>query len=155
MQIKADPASRGQDQGKRESRRQTMNRTGIIALLAIIPLSACVEEAEISPQAAFMDNCAVCHGMDGTGNGPAAAGLDPRPADLTGLSARNGGVFPRNYVMTTIDGYVRGTHFSDQMPIFGDGDLGPTVIVENPDGTGTPVPARLLALTDFLETIQR
>jgi len=28
-------------------------------------------------------------------------------------------------------------------------------VVENADGTGTPVPARLLALADYLETLQR
>jgi hypothetical protein len=32
--------------------------------------------------------------------------------------------------------------------------MGDTIIVENPDGTGTPVPARLLALADFVESLQ-
>jgi mono/diheme cytochrome c family protein len=27
--------------------------------------------------------CATCHGMDGTGNGPGAAGLNPRPRNYT------------------------------------------------------------------------
>jgi putative copper export protein/mono/diheme cytochrome c family protein len=31
----------------------------------------------------YAENCAVCHGADGRGNGPAAAGLSVRPADLT------------------------------------------------------------------------
>ncbi len=31
----------------------------------------------------FMQNCAVCHGQGGQGNGPAAAGLAHKPADLT------------------------------------------------------------------------
>jgi mono/diheme cytochrome c family protein len=30
----------------------------------------------------FKTNCVVCHGSEGKGNGPAAAGLTPRPADL-------------------------------------------------------------------------
>ena len=30
----------------------------------------------------FAQNCAGCHGSNGDGNGPAAAGLSPRPADL-------------------------------------------------------------------------
>jgi mono/diheme cytochrome c family protein len=34
-------------------------------------------------QALFMQNCASCHGADGAGNGPAAAGLRIKPADLT------------------------------------------------------------------------
>ncbi|MDZ7379145.1 MAG: c-type cytochrome, partial [candidate division KSB1 bacterium] len=31
----------------------------------------------------FRTHCTVCHGLDGRGDGPAAAGLNPRPADLT------------------------------------------------------------------------
>ncbi len=30
----------------------------------------------------FQTNCAVCHGASGQGDGPAAAGLTPKPADL-------------------------------------------------------------------------
>ena len=131
-----------------------MMRNGLGVLIGCMVLSGCVEQAEISPQQSFMDNCASCHGADGKGGGPAAAGLDPAPPDLTGLSDRNGGVFPRDYVMSTIDGYSRGIHFSNAMPVFGDGDMGETVIVENADGTGTPIPSRLLALADYLESIQ-
>jgi mono/diheme cytochrome c family protein len=32
----------------------------------------------------FAQNCVVCHGETGKGNGPAAAGLHPKPADLGG-----------------------------------------------------------------------
>jgi putative copper resistance protein D len=31
----------------------------------------------------YSEHCAICHGADGYGDGPAAAGLRPRPADLT------------------------------------------------------------------------
>src|SRR5262249_37572070 len=31
----------------------------------------------------YADNCAACHGADGSGNGPAAAGRNVRPSDLT------------------------------------------------------------------------
>ncbi len=34
-------------------------------------------------QALFMQNCVSCHGPEGEGNGPAAAGLRIKPADLT------------------------------------------------------------------------
>lgn len=30
----------------------------------------------------YADNCAVCHGEQGEGDGPGAEGLDPQPADL-------------------------------------------------------------------------
>ena len=38
--------------------------------------------------------CAVCHGNEGKGDGPAASALKARPADLSQLSKNNGGKFP-------------------------------------------------------------
>ena len=37
----------------------------------------------VSGQAVFAANCATCHGDGGRGDGPAATGLEPPPADLT------------------------------------------------------------------------
>lgn len=34
----------------------------------------------------FAQNCTPCHGQDGTGGGPTAAALDPKPRDLTDAS---------------------------------------------------------------------
>jgi mono/diheme cytochrome c family protein len=34
-------------------------------------------------QSIFDDKCAMCHGRDGKGNGPAAGGFSPSPADFT------------------------------------------------------------------------
>jgi mono/diheme cytochrome c family protein len=34
-------------------------------------------------QGIYSDKCAMCHGQDGKGNGPAAAALSPSPADFT------------------------------------------------------------------------
>ncbi len=36
-----------------------------------------------SGEAVYTANCATCHGDDGTGNGPAAVGLEPPPSDMT------------------------------------------------------------------------
>ncbi len=122
-------------------------------ILAALGLAACVEEP-VDGRSAYQESCAGCHGDSGTGDGAAAGGLATAPPDLTKIAARNGGTFPRDQVMSTIDGLDRGAHFSPAMPEFGAGDLGDTVIVES-DGLGTPVPERLLALTDYLESIQR
>ncbi len=34
-------------------------------------------------KAAFNSTCAMCHGQDGSGNGPAAAAMSPKPANFT------------------------------------------------------------------------
>jgi mono/diheme cytochrome c family protein len=38
-------------------------------------------------KALYESNCAVCHGPQGRGDGPGAAGLNPRPPDLRGAAA--------------------------------------------------------------------
>jgi copper transport protein len=45
-----------------------------------IPLTP---EAVVQGQSVFQQHCTGCHGPEGHGDGPAAAGLNPRPADLT------------------------------------------------------------------------
>lgn len=126
-------------------------------LIAACAVSGCVEqELDVSAEAGavlFAENCAACHGVDARGAGDFGVELFTVPPDLTRLAAENGGVFPRDYVLGVIDGFDRGDHFSGAMPEFGAGDMGPTVIVEE-DGLGVPVPARLLALAEYLEGIQ-
>ena len=41
------------------------------------------DSGTVSGQAVFAANCATCHGERGLGDGPAATGLEPPPADLT------------------------------------------------------------------------
>ena len=128
------------------------------ALIPLLALTACIEapasEATIEAGAlAFQADCASCHGVDAKGAGSFGEALIHQPPDLTHLARDNGGVFPRDYVLSTIDGFDRGAHFSAAMPEFGAGDMGPTVIVEE-DGLGTPIPARLLGLALWLESVQ-
>jgi mono/diheme cytochrome c family protein len=40
----------------------------------------------------FQKFCAVCHGAEGKGDGPAANGLNPKPSDLTGEDHSDGEV---------------------------------------------------------------
>lgn len=70
--------------------------------------------------ALFREYCATCHGVDATGNGPAAGALQKAPPDLTRISQRNGGTFPRERVKNYISGeaYLV-SHGSREMPIWG------------------------------------
>ena len=54
----------------------------------------------------FMTYCAVCHGEDARGDGPAASALNKQPAELTRLAAKNGGKYPADRVSQTIRGDV-------------------------------------------------
>ncbi len=64
--------------------------------------------------------CAVCHGVGGKGDGPAAPALRAVTPDLTVLAAQNGGVFPFDEVQRAISGESEvAAHGTRQMPIWG------------------------------------
>ncbi len=65
--------------------------------------------------------CASCHGASGRGDGPIASSLRTRPADLTTLTQRNDGVFPRKNVAGFVEGYGRplASHGTSDMPVWG------------------------------------
>jgi len=96
----------------------------------------------------FRTYCAVCHGSDGRGGGPAAEALRKAPADLTQLSRRNGGKFPRTMVVNTIQGTdVMASHGSRDMPMWG--------VSFRVLGDDSTVKLRVANLTAFIESLQR
>ena len=82
-----------------------------IIILGAVPLAGCVDVAEPNGQRTFAENCASCHGLDAKGSDLMSRNLIKMVPDLTTLASRNNGTFPRDYVMSTIDGLDRGTHF--------------------------------------------
>lgn len=128
---------------------------GAAIVVAAGVLVACAPPPEVTGRSLFMEFCTSCHGATGKGDGPAAAGLDRKPADLTHISARNGGTFPMAWVLSTIDGYTRAREDNLTMPEFGVMlEDGPLVMVDTGDGIPTPTPERLVALAEYLRTIQ-
>ncbi|WP_412507355.1 c-type cytochrome [Roseovarius sp. SYSU LYC5161] len=120
--------------------------------LGVIVLAACTQAP--SPQAGkrhYVSNCAVCHGLTGRGDGPLASVLATRPADLTRLSAQNGGSFPATRAMARIHGYPG--RF-EVMPDFGPMLTGPTVTWRDESGMALTTPKALLDLAAYLATIQ-
>ncbi|MEX0350478.1 MAG: c-type cytochrome [Paracoccaceae bacterium] len=131
-----------------------MTREFTLVLSMIGVLAACASENVMpGPEEGavlFAQNCAACHGADATG-GTLAEGQ--RAPDLTRISVRNGGAFPRAQVLSQIDGYGRGKAPTSVMPEFGALLEGDTVPVDV-DGTLTPTPRPLAALLAYLEGIQ-
>ena len=117
---------------------------------------ACAPQVSDQVQARndFNALCVDCHGASGHGDGPAAGGMVPHPVDLTRVAANNGGTFPRLQVMGHIYGFTPGRSESP-MPQFGDLLDGPTVPYDAGDGIPTPTPARLVALMEYVEAMQR
>src|SRR5208282_3285649 len=70
-----------------------------------------------SGQEMYAQYCAVCHGKEGKGNGPAASELKQPPADLSTLAKRKDGKFPDNYVISVLRfGAKAPAHGSSDMP---------------------------------------
>lgn len=128
-----------------------------LAVVAAFGLAACVLTTAAEPVATgaqdFADYCAACHGPSGKGDGPMARELTTKPADLTQLTAKNGGTFPHTGTMAQIWGYTGGK--GDRvMPEFApllDGEMVP---YDGGDGILTPTPIRLVQLSEYVKSLQ-
>lgn len=125
-----------------------------LAMAGLIAACAPQVQGTSSARNDFNTLCADCHSVDGHGDGAATAGLDLHPADLTRVSAENGGVFPRLRVMGHIYGFTPGRSESP-MPEFGDLMDGPTMLYDAGDGIATPTPVRLVELMEYVESLQQ
>ncbi len=127
----------------------------IMMVLAAGLLAACVPDEGPSGAEDFATYCAACHGPGGKGDGPMAGELASRPADLTGLAARNGGDFPRLRVMAKIWGYTGGRDGEAIMPNFGPLLDSRLVPYDAGDGIESPTPLRLIGLAEYVESLQK
>lgn len=118
------------------------------AALAGLALAGCNPWASAAVgERQFRASCAGCHGADGRG-GPAAP-------DLTAMARREGG-FPRVAVLARLDGYGRGLgHGGPGMPDLSHLLVGRMIPVEPGDGTRRMIPEVIVALSAYLERIQR
>src|SRR5690606_33754679 len=142
--IKAAPAKAAQDRREREAgwimgKTTTAAATGLV----LAAVAACVPQTRepVTGRALYDQYCIGCHGPQGLGDGPAAAGLARAPADLSTIARRNGGTFPLVAVMSTIDGYSRRGDLGSMMPEMGAVMAEtPVVLVETSPGVQTPTP---------------
>ena len=96
----------------------------------------------------FHDYCAVCHGPDGKGNGPAAAALKTPPSDLTQMARQNNGRFDDERVLRILNGVQSvPAHGSKDMPTWG-------TILNNMTTNPGMAQARIHALVQFLDEMQ-
>jgi len=117
----------------------------LVGITATSPASA--EEAKHPSRDTYVRACASCHGVDGKGDGPAAAALNPKPTDLTMLAKNNGGEFPTLKVAEALEGRSEiKAHGSANMPVWGN-------FGEQPGSRGTLID--VASLTNYLRTIQK
>ena len=145
-----------------------VHEVGVVAALVLaagltlfpFAVSPSVAQDVVTPQPAmkqtvagaelFRTYCASCHGTAARGDGPLASAMTRKPADLTEIAKRNGGLYPSELVFRTIDGKkpIRG-HGGPDMPVWGD-----AFSRSRDGGDADRVKQVIQSLVDFLESIQ-
>jgi mono/diheme cytochrome c family protein len=93
--------------------------------------------------------CAVCHGKDGKGAGPAAPAMKTPPTDLTLLAKNNSGKYPSAHVASVIRGQATtAAHGSQDMPVWG------PLFSSISQGHEAQVQQRVANLVKYIETLQ-
>ncbi len=100
--------------------------------------------------------CADCHGLGGKGDGPSrlTIPMNPPPNDLTVMAKKNGGTFPFDEVVDSIDGRKNiPSHARLQMPFWG-------TTLQQPGKEFTPesdaeVKKRIESMARYVESIQQ
>lgn len=102
-----------------------------------------------SGQEMYTSYCAVCHGSDGKGNGPAASALKEAPANLTKLTEKAGGKYPALHISSVIRGEADlPAHGNKEMPVWG------PLFRRISQGNEGEVQQRIANLNQFIESIQ-
>jgi mono/diheme cytochrome c family protein len=93
--------------------------------------------------------CAVCHGKDAKGNGPAASAMKTAPTDLSQLAKKAGGKYPAAHVAAVIRGQASTpSHGSQDMPVWG------PLFSSISQGRQAQVQQRVTNLVDYIEGVQ-
>ncbi len=128
----------------------------IIGVLATAAIAA--DKLVDVGQSEYEGACAVCHGILGKGNGPAAVQLKNSVPDLTVLARNNKGVFPFDRVYQIIDGRQEvKTHGTREMPIWGQSfNMQSSRYFDNylPFDKESAARSRILALTEYVYRLQ-
>ena len=126
--------------------------------LALLAAPAAADEALDLGKADFDKLCAPCHGVSGKGDGPQAAHLAKKPADLT-MVTRKYGAFPEQKVFETIAGLdMPDGHGTREMPIWGDvfvtEQVGTSTKVEDAMKASDEASRRIAGLVKYVASIQ-
>ena len=125
-----------QDQGQGQSEK----------VIKHVPVQA---TSPVSGKEMYTAYCAVCHGTDGKGGGPAASALKVPPTDLTLLGKNNGGKYPALKVSSSIRNESDlPAHGSKEMPVWG------TLFWSMSSGHEGEVQQRVGNLTKYIEFLQ-
>jgi mono/diheme cytochrome c family protein len=137
--------------------------TGVMVVLALAMIASAQDQPKkeirhvpikhtsaASGRDMYKNYCAVCHGVDGKGNGPAAEALKVPTPDLTTLTQKNGGTYPAMKVSSVLRGeQMMPAHGSKDMPVWGD------LFWHLSGGHASEVHQRVSNLNNYIESLQK
>ncbi|MFD1343947.1 c-type cytochrome [Litorisediminicola beolgyonensis] len=132
----------------------------LLLLATAVPGRALDEASQVAlGKTEYIAHCAACHGAGGKGDGPVAEVLAKKPLDLTRISARYSGQFPRDAVQQVIDGRnMINPHGDRGMPVWGNRYFQSAMSLAEGVPHDVDVQAlafgRVAALVTYLEAIQ-
>ena len=133
-----------------------LNRLSVCSVVVLAALlgapndAAYAQQDEVikSGQQLFNQKCAICHGLEGKGDGTLGLQLKNRPADLSQLSKRTAGTFPFWQTYGKIDGREDvGAHGPGDMPVWG-------TDAQYEGTAGRLAKGQILEIVFFLQSIQ-
>ena len=140
---------------KRQASKLAVGAAALFAALLLTPAMAAAQEPVRMKQSVpgaevYRTYCVACHGDSARGDGPLAASMKRKPANLTEIARRNGAQFPSDLVFRTIDGRerVRG-HGGPDMPEWGE-----ALMRSREAGDADSVKKVIQSLVDYLESMQ-
>lgn len=122
------------------------------ATLAVMSTGAAAQSTAGANEYAWA--CASCHGLSGRGDGPLAEYMTVAVPDVTGIAARNNGVFPMLDVIQIIDGRTGVRAHGGPMPVWGDRFAADVPATAGDYAAEIAVRGRVLALAMYLQAIQ-
>lgn len=132
----------------------------VFAAVACLAAQAATAQDPDPGRLEFENQCSVCHGPDGKGNGPLADVLKVRPTDLSVLQKNNGGILPFQQVYEIVDGrkFV-GAHGAREMPIWNKRLADQAIFFLGPNATRKQIDAfvaeRIRALIGYIGKLQQ
>lgn len=135
-----------------------MRPAAALLALSLLASPACAAAVFDQGRADFVTLCAPCHGESGKGDGPQAAHLAKKPADLT-MVTRKYGAFPDQKVFETIAGLdMPDGHGTREMPIWGNvfvtEQVGKSTSVADAMKASDEASRRIAGLVTYVQSLQ-
>ncbi|MCA0042574.1 cytochrome c [Celeribacter sp. ASW11-22] len=131
-----------------------MNWSKISQIFAALSLISCPAFSESAGEKEYMVACAGCHGESAMGDGPLAELLNISTPNLMQISQANGGSFPFETVLATIDGRDNVRAHGSTMPVWGE-RFQVSATSQRGETEEMVARGRILSLVFYLQSIQQ